>query len=206
MPSSSTLLLFVLASYALAIVPGPAVLNIVNRSLGQGRRAGVLSALGIATGGAVHMLLAAVGLSALLASSGAAFFVVKVAGGLYLVYLGYRAFRGGEVMIESQLAAADNARIYGQGVVVNLLNPKTALFFVSYLPQFVRRDAGSVVPQMALLGVIFVVCALSSDMVYALGSARIRSWLLKYAALRRAQRYLSAAIFAGLGITAMLAG
>lgn len=203
MPTAPTLLVFLLASYALAVVPGPAVLYIVNRSLGQGRRAGVYSALGIATGGVVHVLAAAAGLSAVLASSAIAFSVVKYAGAAYLVYLGMRALRSGDLAL--QPVATSNRRAFGQGVVVNVLNPKTALFFLSFFPQFIHPEDGRVVAQMLALGAVFITAALSSDLVYAVAAGSIRRLLLSHPPLRRAHRYVNAAVFFGLGGFAALA-
>jgi threonine/homoserine/homoserine lactone efflux protein len=202
MPSAGTFALFVAASYALAIVPGPAVIYIVNRSLAQGRRAGMLSATGIATGGLVHVVAAALGLSALLASSAIAFALVKYAGAAYLLYLGVRAYRSGELPLDVGPAPASNGRIFRQGVVVNVLNPKTALFFLSFFPQFIHPERGPILSQMLALGLLFIICALSSDMLYAIGASGIRSALSRRPAVRRAHRYVTAGIFIGLGVLA----
>ncbi len=135
-PEPTTLLLFTAAAMALIVVPGPAVLYIVGQSVDGGRRAGLVSALGIATGGLVHVLAAAIGLSAFVLSSATAFSVVKYAGAAYLVVLGIRRLlERDEARVE--LRERGLRRIYGQGVVVNVLNPKTALFFFAFLPQFV---------------------------------------------------------------------
>lgn len=199
MPSPSTLAVFLAASYALAIVPGPAVAYIVNRSLAQGRRAGAVSALGIAAGGTVHVIAATVGLSALLASSAIAFSIVKYAGAVYLVYLGWRALRASGSMARLAVERSSLTRIFRQGLVVNILNPKTALFFLSFFPQFIRPEAGPVVSQMLLLGAVFIVAALSSDLLYALAAGTIRSALDRRPALRAANRWVTSTIFFGLG-------
>src|SRR3954471_7054444 len=168
MPTGSTIAVFSLAAIALAVVPGPAVAYIVTQSVDKGRRAGLVSALGIATGGLVHVAAAAVGLSALLASSASAFTAVKLVGAAYLIGLGLlRIFRGREDVAAAP-APAPARRLYLQGVLVNVLNPKTALFFLAFLPQFVDRDAGSVPAQAAVLGCVFVVIAVVSDSAYAL--------------------------------------
>lgn len=204
MPSGSTLAVFIAASYALAIVPGPAVAYIVNRSLAQGRRAGMVSALGIAAGGAIHVLAAAIGVSALLASSAIAFSIVKYVGAAYLVYLGWRSLRSGGVMVDMRLQASSQRRIFTQGLVVNVLNPKTALFFLSFFPQFIHPDSGPVLGQMLLLGTVFVLAALSSDLLYATAAGSIRKALERKRGLRNANRWVTSGVFFGLGAAAAL--
>src|SRR3954466_171920 len=136
MPGLSTIALFSLAAVALAVVPGPAVAYIVTQSVDKGRRAGLFSALGVATGGSVHVAAATIGLSALIASSAAAFTVVKLVGAAYLIVVGIRRIlsRDDEAAVET--APSSIRQLYAQGVVVNVLNPKTALFFLAFLPQF----------------------------------------------------------------------
>jgi threonine/homoserine/homoserine lactone efflux protein len=204
MPTAPTLFLFVLASYALAVVPGPAVVYIVNRSLAQGRRVGVYSALGIATGGLAHVLAAAVGLSAILTASALAFSIVKYAGAGYLVYLGVRALRSGEVPLEAAATEVSQRRAFGQGIVVNVLNPKTGLFFLSFFPQFIHPEVGPVAIQMVILGSVFIAAALSSDLIYALAAGWIRRLLVRSGRARTAHRYVTAAVFVGLGATSAL--
>jgi threonine/homoserine/homoserine lactone efflux protein len=158
MPSPEVFAAFAAASLALLIVPGPSVLYIVTRSMDQGRAAGLVSVLGIHTGSIVHVAAAALGLSAILASSALAFGIVKYAGAAYLVWLGIRAIRGrGEERTDGPRREHSLARIYGQGVVVNVLNPKTALFFLAFLPQFVDVSKGSVPLQAVILGATFIV-------------------------------------------------
>ncbi len=205
MPTTSTLVLFVLASYALAVVPGPAVIYIVNRSLAQGRRVGAYSALGIATGGLAHVLAAAIGLSAILTASAMAFSVVKYAGAAYLVCLGVKALRAGDVGLEAAASEVSHRRAFGQGVVVNILNPKTALFFLSFFPQFIHPEVGPVATQMVVLGLVFIVAALSSDLVYAIAAGSIRRVLVRSHRARTAHRYVTASVFCALGATSALA-
>jgi threonine/homoserine/homoserine lactone efflux protein len=149
MPDRGAFLVFALASLALAIVPGPAVLYIVAQSVQGGRRAGVVSALGVSTGGMVHVAAAVIGLSAVLAASATAFTIVKIAGAVYLVWLGIRTLLSRDDSIAGRRAEPTMARTYRQGVIVNVLNPKTALFFLAFLPQFVDPD-GSTRGQLAL--------------------------------------------------------
>ena len=201
---TATLSVFALAALALAVVPGPAVLYIVAQSVHGGRRAGVVSALGIASGGVVHVLAAVVGLSALLAASAEAFTVVKLVGAAYLIWLGIRTLLSRDDLIGGRRPEVTLTRTYRQGVVVNVLNPKTALFFVAFLPQFVDPD-GFVRGQLAVLGAIFVVIALSSDLVWALVAGTASDVLRHSRGFLRAQRYVSGTVFIGLGVVAALA-
>jgi threonine/homoserine/homoserine lactone efflux protein len=200
----ATLWVFALASLALAVVPGPAVLYIVAQSVHGGRRAGAASALGVASGGLFHVLAAVVGLSALIAASAEAFTVVKLAGAAYLVYLGVRTLLSADDRIGGRIAEPTLLRTYRQGIVVNVLNPKTALFFVAFLPQFVDPD-GPARAQLAVLGAIFVVIALSSDLVWALVAGSAAEMLKHSRAFLRAQRYVSGTVFIGLGALAAVA-
>ena len=152
MPGSSSLLLFVSAAVVLLVIPGPAVLYVTSRSIGQGRSAGFVSALGIGAGTLVHAAAAAVGLSALLMSSAIAFSAVKYLGAAYLIYLGIQKLRREESLEPSQGASRTKlSRVFGQGIIVNILNPKTALFFFAFLPQFVDASRGNVALQILFL-------------------------------------------------------
>ncbi len=203
MPSAGSLTVFALAALALAVVPGPAVLYIVAQSVHGGRRAGVASALGVASGGLVHVLAAVIGLSALVSASAEAFTAVKFAGAVYLVWLGIRVLLTKDDRIGGRRPEPTMARTYRQGVVVNVLNPKTALFFLAFLPQFVDPD-GNVRLQLALLGAVFVVIALSSDLVWALVAGTAGNVLRRSRAFLRLQRYVSGSVFIGLGVLAAL--
>jgi threonine/homoserine/homoserine lactone efflux protein len=200
MPSAETLLVFSLAALALIVVPGPAVLYIVAQSIDRGRLAGLVSALGVATGGLVHVTAATIGLSSLLVSSATAFTVVKYAGAAYLVGMGlWTILRRRE---EEEAAAPSERRLrrrYWQGVVVNVLNPKTALFFLAFLPQFVDPDKGSAALQLAILGLVFVVLAVASDCVWALAAGTASARLRTSRRFRDVQRYVSGSVFVGLG-------
>jgi threonine/homoserine/homoserine lactone efflux protein len=200
MPAPSTLVLFAAAALALIVVPGPAVLYIVAQSIDRGRLAGFVSALGIAVGGLVHVTAAAIGLSSLLVSSATAFAAVKYAGAAYLIGLGlYTLF----VRKEEPAAAAPRERRlrrrFGQGVVVNVLNPKTALFFFAFLPQFVDPDKGSAALQIGILGLVFVALAVLSDSVWALAAGSASERLRDSRRFLAVQRYVSGSVFVGLG-------
>jgi threonine/homoserine/homoserine lactone efflux protein len=208
MPSSEALVVFTAAALLLIITPGPAVLFIVARSLEQGRRGGLVSALGVATGGLAHVAAAALGLSALLLSSALAFSVVKWAGAVYLIVLGLRTLFGRptEAAETSVAAAPDLRRTFGQGVVVNILNPKTALFFLAFLPQFVDVSRPDVTKQLLVLGSIFVILAVVSDMTYVLVASSLRGVLKSHPGFLRVQRYVSGTVYLGLGVSAAFAG
>jgi threonine/homoserine/homoserine lactone efflux protein len=203
MPDATTFALFAVACLAFLAIPGPSVFYIVTRSLVQGRRAGVTSMLGVQAGGLVHVVAAAFGVSALIASSAAAFTVVKYAGAAYLVFLGVRKlFARDTEQPEFVLDRASSARLFGHGVVVNVLNPKTALFFLAFLPQFVDPSAGPVAPQMLVLGLLLVSLGVLSDGTYALLAAGIGKRLQT----RRRLEKLSGGVFVALGLAAAFAG
>jgi threonine/homoserine/homoserine lactone efflux protein len=193
MPSGSTFVLFAAASLALLVIPGPAVLYIVTRSLEQGRRVGLASVLGVHVGTVAHVLAAAAGLSAILVSSAAAFTTVKYAGAAYLIVLGLRRLlgRGSSGKARAVVTPGSPARAFRQGVVVNVLNPKTALFFLAFLPPFLDPKRGPLFVQVVLLGLTFIGLGLLSDGAYAL--------LASYLGGRWRRRSSSPALFGGLG-------
>jgi threonine/homoserine/homoserine lactone efflux protein len=205
MPTPSTIALFSLAAVALAVVPGPAVAYIVTQSVDKGRRAGLVSALGVASGGIVHVAAAIVGLSALIASSATAFTAVKLVGAAYLIIVGIRRILGQDDEETTEAAPADLRRLYRQGAVVNVLNPKTALFFLAFLPQFVDPDRGSVTLQIAVLGLLFAAIALVSDATYALLADALAGRIRRTGTGARIRRYLTGGIFIALGVSAAAA-
>ena len=206
MPSLSAVELFAVAAFALIIIPGPAVLYIVSQSVGQGRSGGLAAVAGVEIGAFVHVAGAALGVSAILASSATAFSALKLAGGAYLIVLGIRRLL--ERDSESQLATGRTRplrAIFRQGVIVNALNPKTALFFLAFLPQFVDPDKGHVGLQAAILGVVWVLIATVCDAVWAIGSGSLVGLLRTSARARRIERRASGGILIGLGVLATLA-
>jgi threonine/homoserine/homoserine lactone efflux protein len=206
-PDAPTLAVFVAAALTLLLIPGPAVLYIVARSIDRGRSAGLVSTLGIATGSLVHVAAAALGLSSLLVSSATAFEVVKYAGALYLVYLGLRTLlSGGGTHADDAGSQRSLRSMYAQGVVVNVLNPKTALFFFAFLPQFVDVKAGAVGFQIALLGLVFVTLGIFSDGLWAVVAGTASGWLRGSARFLRVQRYASGTALVGLGVATAVAG
>ncbi len=207
MPEASTLLLFAAAAVALIAVPGPNLIYITARSLADGRRAGLVSVLGVETGTLVHVAAAAGGLSALLASSAVAFAFVKYAGAAYLVYLGVKTLlaRDADPAAEAPPPAPLH-RVYRQAVLVQLLNPKVALFFLAFLPQFVDPSRGTVAGQILVLGAVVAVLGVCISSLYALAAGAAGARLRSRAGFVRGQRYLTGAVYLGLGAAAALTG
>lgn len=206
-PSHSALALFVSASIVFLVIPGPAVFYVVGRSIGQGRAAGLVSVLGIHLGTLIHVAAAAVGLSALLASSAAAFAVVKYMGAAYLIYLGVQKLRNEESLdVSGEAHGIKLRRTFAQGVVVNLLNPKTALFFLAFLPQFVDPARGNVVGQILFLGILLTAMGLTSDTLWALSAGTVAHLLRGNPRWMRTQRYVSGGMLISLGVASAFAG
>ena len=209
MPDASTFVLFLAAALALLLVPGPAVLYIVARSVDQGRTAGLVSMLGVEAGALVHVAFAAAGLSAILASSAAAFGVVKWLGAAYLIWLGIKRLFARD---EDDVPVVERERlshVFSQGVVVNVLNPKTALFFLAFLPQFVDPSGGAAWAQVMVLGATFVALAVCTDGLYALLGSTAGGWLRhksERASFRRGQRYVSGGVYLALGAATAVTG
>jgi threonine/homoserine/homoserine lactone efflux protein len=200
------LALFLGATLALTLTPGPAVLFIVARSMGQGRRAGLLSVLGIGLGNAVHASVTALGLAAVLASSPVAFAAVKYLGAGYLVFLGARKLLArGQAAGVAPTAPAGSA-VLRQAFLVAVLNPKTALFFLAFLPQFADPSRGALGAQILVLGAIFLAVAVFTDCAYALLAGGIGAWLRRHPSFGRGERQVSGIVYIGLGVLAALAG
>lgn len=203
----STLALFMGATLVFLLTPGPAVFYIVARSIDQGRTAGFVSTLGLNTGSLAHVAAAAFGVSAVLMSSVTAFNLVKYLGAAYLIYLGVR-----KLLVREEEQTLHTCRpqklsqIFLQGVLVSILNPKTALFFFAFLPQFVDPARGSVTAQILLLGGIFVAMAFMSDSLYAILAGTFGQWLKGNVRYLRWQRYFTGSAYIALGLGAALAG
>ena len=207
-PSAASIGVFAVAATLLLLTPGPAVLYVVARSVEQGRIAGLASVFGITTGTLVHVLASTLGLSALLASSALAFALVKYAGAGYLIYMGVRRIlkQSDPPVSPLRLPKRSLGRLYRDGFVVNLLNPKTALFFLAFLPQFVDPARGAVPMQMAFLGLLFTLMGLTSDGLYALVAGTAGRWVKRNGPYLRWERYVTGSVFIGLGVTAAFAG
>jgi len=206
-PSASNIGLFVGAALVLLLVPGPAVLYIVARSMAQGRMAGFVSDLGIHAATLIHVMAAALGMSALLASSALAFSIVKYAGAAYLIWLGFRKIFGRVEDAEAAgLSRHSYARLFRDGFIVNLLNPKTALFFFAFLPQFAEPERGHLAVQITFLGLLFAALGFITDGCYALLAGTAGNWLKRSRRFLEIERYVSGTLFIGLGLTAVFAG
>ncbi|MCI0665646.1 MAG: LysE family translocator [Acidobacteria bacterium] len=207
MPNWSSLSLFIAAALILVFMPGPNTLYIIARSIQQGRWAGIVSSLGVQVGTMIHIAAAALGLSALLLSSALAFNLVKYAGAAYLIYLGVRTLLTKEsIEPEQAIQKADLRQVFYQGVVVNLLNPKTALFFFAFLPQFIDASRGMIAMQIILLGTILMFLGILSDLSYAIAAGSIGNWLRGDLKFLRAQRYFAGSVYIGLGAATALSG
>jgi len=199
--------LFMGAALALLLIPGPAVLYITARSASQGRMAGLVSVLAIETANFIQAAAAALGLSAILLSSALAFNVVKYLGAAYLIYLGIRKLVSSDNGSENETVKQESlSRIYWQGFAVNILNPKTALFFFAFLPQFVDPAKGNVIGQNLLLGATFVGMAIITDSMYALLTSSIAGRLAENRHFQKGGRYFAGLVYIGLGITTALTG
>lgn len=198
--NSARFLVFLTAAILLAIAPGPGMLYVLARSLAGGRREGLLSALGTFLGGMVHVFAAAAGLSIVLAKSAVAFATVKYLGALYLCFLGIRMILEARKDEASALAQLPRGRsTLWQGVMTEVLNPKTALFFLSFIPQFVSRGNGHVFGQFILLGAISVTLNTTADIVVTLLAGPLGQRIRESAPFRRRQRTLTGAVMIGLG-------
>ncbi len=205
---NTTLLLgFIAAALIVLILPGPGVLYVIARSLSQGHRAGLASVVGLSAGALIHIAAAAIGLSAILITSATAFNLVKILGAGYLVYLGLRAIlsKQGSPNID---VASDHSytRLFMDGVVVSIFNPKIAIFFLAFLPQFVDQSLGNITSQVTLLGLIYVCLALLTDGTYALLAGHLRHWVSGAVLKGPWTRYTTGGIYIGLGINAAFTG
>ena len=206
-PDPPAIGLFVVAALALLLVPGPAVLYVVARSIHEGRRAGLVSVLGIHVGTLAHIAAATGGLSALVLSCTDAFTAVKIAGAAYLVGLGLWTLFSSRAETEVALGGQANLRrAFAQGIVVNVLNPKTALFFLAFLPQFVDPNAPHPAVQIAFLGVLFALLGLVTDSLWALAAGTAGGMLRSSRRFVRAQRYVTGTVYVGLGVATAFAG
>ena len=205
--SHSSLALFVTGAAVLLMIPGPAVTYVVSRSIGHGRAAGLASVMGIVVGTLFHVVAATLGLSALLASSVFAFQSVKYLGAAYLICLGIRTLlRNDSQLLQAASGERRLLHIFGQGVLVNLLNPKTALFFLAFLPQFVDRSLGHPTLQIFQLGVLFALMGWCSDSVYAVIAGTVAERIRSSLRLRRAQRNVSGGALIALGLASAFSG
>ena len=205
MPDLNSLISFAVASVALLVIPGPAVIYIVNRSVADGRQIGLAAVVGLELGTFMHVLAATVGLSAILATSENAFNVVKYLGASYLVLIGLRTLTRKPEAINTSVSSMTQSQAFRQGFIINTLNPKIALFFLSFLPQFIDPNISSNARQSLILGSVFVLCGFVIDGVYALTASSLREVLVKGKALPFIQQYVAGVVFVLLGAAAALA-
>ncbi len=205
MPDNALLLGFVAAALVVLLMPGPAVVYVVARSLAQGQRAGLVSVLGLSAGCLVHVAAATVGLSAILLTSAVAFEFVKLLGAAYLVYLGIRTIlQPTRAEGPGELTRRPLGRLFADGALVNVLNPKIAVFFLAFLPQFVDPAAGDVTRQVLFLGLLYVLLGVLTDSAYALLAGRVRRWFVGRLALGSAPKVASGLVYIGLGVSTAL--
>lgn len=202
MPDIGSIITFGVASVALLLIPGPAVIYILNRSVSDGREVGLAAVAGLELGNLVHVVAASAGLSAVLATSATAFNTVKWLGAGYLVFVGVRTLLMRPATMSGDSTSVTLKRSFTQGVVVNTLNPKVALFFVSYLPQFIDADKGAAWSQALVLGTVFVLIGCCTDGMYALTASALRNKLLTGRTLPIVQRYVAGTVFVALGVMA----
>jgi len=202
MPIHSThFALFVVASWALILAPGPDMLYVLSRGVGQGRQAGILSALGVVCGLLVHTTTAASGLAFVLRTAPTLFLAVRYGGALYLIYLGVRIVRDkSRLSLVTTRSPASGRALFGQGVLSNVLNPKIAVFFVAFLPQFVDRNQGHAALQIALLGLTFALFTLCFLVALGYVAGSIGRWLTRRQRYAAALRWLSGGVLVGLGV------
>jgi threonine/homoserine/homoserine lactone efflux protein len=204
-PDLNSLISFAVASVALLVIPGPAVIYIVNRSVADGRQIGLAAVVGLELGTFMHVLAATVGLSAILATSENAFNVVKYLGASYLVLIGLRTLTRKPEAISTSASSMTQSQAFRQGFIINTLNPKIALFFLSFLPQFIDPNISSNARQSLILGSVFVLCGFVIDGVYALTASSLREVLVKGKALPFIHQYVAGVVFVLLGAAAALA-
>ena len=199
MPDKAAFLTFLVAALLLNIAPGPDMLYVIGRSVGQGRKAGIVSSLGIFAGCWVHILAAALGIAAILRSSPLAFNLIRYAGAAYLAYLGIRMLVQRSNLAGCQLAPEPLHAIFRQGVITNVLNPKVAIFFLALLPQFLNTSRGSVIWPILLLGLIFNVGGTLINLGVAYAGGTLGELLRRNVRVAQFQRWFTGLVFMGLG-------
>lgn len=205
MPSIDSIIAFAIASLALLVIPGPAVLYVINRSISDGRSTALAAVAGLEIGNFMHVVAATLGLSAVIAASATAFGVVKWIGAGYLIYTGIRTLSRKPATFNQEQKTLTRRKSFTQGIVVNTFNPKVALFFLSFLPQFIDTDNGSTALQSLVLGSIFVLLGMCSDGLYAILASALRGPLLRGKSLPIVQRYVAGSVFVLLGVVAATA-
>jgi len=205
MADPASLFVFSVATFLVVIAPGPGMLYVISRGLSGGRKTGSVAALGTSTGIAVHVVSAALGLSLIIYASKTGFLITKWVGGMYLLFLAWKSFRQGQALTARQEKGPFSAMtIFWQGLLVNAMNPKVALFFLAFIPQFVDPLSGSVPVQTLMLGTIFMVFTLIVFTGYGLCAAVIRKWILGHSGVQKAIHWATGSLFVFLGIKLVL--
>lgn len=202
MPSLDSIVAFAIASLALLVIPGPAVLYVINRSIADGRSTALAAVAGLEIGNFMHVVAATLGLSAVIAASATAFGVVKWIGAGYLIYTGIRTLSRKPAAFNEEQKTLSRRKSFTQGIIVNTFNPKVALFFLSFLPQFIDEKLGSAALQSLILGSMFVAIGLCTDGLYAILASALRTTLLRGKSLPFVQRYVAGSVFIALGLIA----
>jgi threonine/homoserine/homoserine lactone efflux protein len=202
MPAFDSIVAFAIASLALLVIPGPAVLYVINRSIADGRSTALAAVAGLEIGNFVHVVAATLGLSAVIAASATAFSVVKWIGAGYLIYIGIRTLARKPASFSQEQKSLSRRKSFTQGIIVNTFNPKVALFFLSFLPQFIDENSGSAALQSLILGSLFVAIGLCTDGMYAFLASALRTTLLRGKSLPFVQRYVAGSVFIALGLIA----
>jgi threonine/homoserine/homoserine lactone efflux protein len=204
MPDLQTFLLFLAAALLVAITPGPGIFYVAARTLAGGRSEGLASSFGTGVGGFVHVVAGTVGISALVMASAEAFTVLKIAGALYLIWLGFKTWREAGIVDPIGVETSGVGRAFREGILVEALNPKTAAFFLAFIPQFIEPTA-NVARQFIILGAISVVLNTGADVVVTYWAAKARSGLARRPSLIVKMRQTSGAVMCGLGASLLLA-
>lgn len=202
LPDLDNIIFFLAAASILILIPGPSVLYIMAKSVEQGYKAGIVSVLGIGIGSMVHVAAAAIGISSILLTSSTAFSIVKYLGAIYLIYLGVKKLLG-KIPNKQPVITNKNKRldkIFYEGILVNTFNPKTAIFFFSFLPQFINIDKGGNASQILFLGILFTVFAILSDTLYVLLSVKISKWFTSSKKYLKRQKNITGSIYIALGL------
>ncbi|CAL2086592.1 LysE family translocator [Tenacibaculum sp. 190524A02b] len=201
-PDINNILFFLAAASFLILIPGPSVLYIIAKSMEQGFKAGIASVLGIGIGSIIHVLFAAIGISSILLASATAFSIIKYAGALYLIYLGIKKLVEKPTEKQPVINTKNTklSKIFYEGILVNTFNPKTAIFFFSFLPQFINIERGGNASQILFLGILFTIYAVSSDMLYVILSVKMSKWFSNSKEYLRKQKIITGSIYILLGL------
>lgn len=205
-PSTPSLVGFIAAALVILLIPGPGVLYVVSRSVTEGRRAGLVSVLGLSTGVFAHIGAATVGLSAILLASATAFTIIKILGAAYLIYLGFRLLVDPRTSALTPTVPRSYRRLFVDGVIITVFNPKVAIFFLAFLPQFVDPSRGAVPSQLLFLGLIYIALAIVTDGTYALLAGTLAEQVGSRRTRQKIAQRFAGIIYIGLGIGSTIAG